>query len=158
MKNHGIVAAIIIFACIIAGMFVFAFLKKSELKEVPIVQTPPVVTTPYDNITRIEAKHYFIDGTHTIAGEMLMPTACDLINWEPIIRESMPEQVTISFTVINNAESCAQVITPARFLVPFTASADAQIDATLNGRVVELNLIPATEGEKPEDFELYIKG
>ena len=34
----------------------------------------------------------------------------------------------------------------------------AKIGATLNGRVVDLNLIPAGADEKPEDFELFIKG
>lgn len=159
MKNHGIIAAIILFALIIIGMFIFAFLKKSELRTAPVVETPIVQkTTPYDNITRVDAKHYDIDGVHTIAGEILMPTQCDLLNWESLVGESMPEQVTIEFTVINNADTCPLVVTPARFSVPFTASSAAVIRATLNGRSVELNLIPAAVGEKPEDFELYLKG
>jgi len=159
MKKHGIIAAIIIFALIIAGMFVFAFLKKNELNDTtPIVDTAPGATTPYDSIDRVDAKHFFIDGVHTIAGEMLMPTPCDLLNWEAVVRESMPESVTVEFTVINNAEMCAQMITPARFIVPFSASKEARINATLNGREIDLNLIPALSGEKPEDFELYIKG
>ena len=159
MKNHGIIAAIILFVLIIVGMFIFAFLKKSELSTRPIAPTPVVVkTTPYDTITRIDAKHFDIDGVHTIVGEILMPTQCDLLNWESIVGESMPEQVTVMFTVINNADNCAQVVTPARFSVPFTASSAAVIRVTLNGRSVELNLIPAAAGEKPEDFELYLKG
>ncbi len=159
MKNHGIIASIIIFALIIAGMFIFAFLKKSELNETTLPNVPVIATsTPYDSISRVDAIHYYIDGVHTLAGEILMPTPCDLLNWEPIVRESMPESVTVEFSVINNAEICAQVVTPARFLVPFAASNAAVINATLNGKEVELNLIPAEAGEKPEDFELYIKG
>jgi hypothetical protein len=159
MKQHGIIAAIVIFALVIVGMFIFAFLKKSELAELPTPQPAPApVVTPYDSITRIDAKHFFIDGTHTIVGEILMPTACDLLNWESVVRESMPEGVTVAFTVLNNSTDCEPKTTPQRFLVTFEASSEARIDATLNGRAVELNLIPAAEGETPEDFELFIKG
>ncbi len=160
MKHHGIIAAIVVFVLIIVGMFVFAFLKKSEIAQAP-AQVPPVEIspkTPYDSITRVDAKHFFIDGVHTLAGEILMPTPCDLLNWESSVRESMPEGVTVAFSVINNADTCIQTVTPQRFLVSFTASDAAVIDATLQGRKVELNLIPALPGERPEDFELFIKG
>ncbi len=159
MKNHGIIAAIILFALIIVGMFIFAFMKKSELTTPPETNTLVATTaTPYDSIMRVDAKHFYIDGVHTIAGEMLMPTRCDLLNWESAVSESKPESVTVLFSVINNAGNCAQVVTPARFLVSFTTSSEAIITATLNGKKLELNLIPAAPGEKPEDFELYLKG
>lgn len=159
MKQHGIIAAIVIFALIIAGMFIFAFLKKSEIAQAP-VETPvvPPLTTPYDSITRIDAKHFYENGKHTVAGEIMLPTMCDLLQWESVVRESMPESVTIEFSVINNAESCAQAVAAQRFLAPFDASEGAIIDATLNGRRVELNLIPAAPGERPEDFDIYLKG
>ncbi len=159
MKQHGIIAAIVIFVLIIAGMFIFAFLKKSEIAQAPAeVPAPTVTTTPYDSITRIEAKHFYTDGTHTVAGEILFPTMCDLLNWSSRVSDSAPEQVTIAFTVVNNAETCAAATMPVRFLESFKAGEDAVIRATLNGRAVELNLIPAAPGEKPEDFELFIKG
>lgn len=160
MKKHGIIVAIVIFALIIAGMFIFAFLKKSELAVIETEnQTPTApLPTPYDYITRVDAKHFFIDGTHTIAGEMLMPTQCDLLNWTTAVSESNPQEVTVAFVVVNNARDCEPAVTPARFLVPFTAGGDAHISATLNGRSVELNLIPAGANEKPVDFELFLKG
>ena len=64
----------------------------------------------------------------------------------------------VDFDVINNADMCAQVITDQRFSVSFDASEEARISAKLEGRQVELNLIPAAEGETPDDFELFIKG
>lgn len=159
MENRNAIAAIVIFALIIIGMFVFAYLKRSELSEPTVVKQPATVEPgPYDAITRIDAKHFYIDGVHTITGEILMPTACDLLNWDTTIAESMPEQVTVRFDVINTAETCAQVMTPQRFKVSWSASENASISATLEGRPVELNLIPAAEGESPEDFELFIKG
>lgn len=149
-----------ILGLIIIGMFVFAYLKQSELAEAP--STTPVATTPvegpYSHITRIDAKHFFIPPTHTIAGEIKMPTPCDLIEWSTRIQESMPETVIIDIKVINHADTCAQVETPQRFMATFDASPEAVIKATLNGRPVELNLIPASQGETPDSFELFIKG
>ncbi|MCA9362393.1 hypothetical protein KC906_03375, partial [Candidatus Kaiserbacteria bacterium] len=69
-----------------------------------------------------------------------------------------PEQVVVDFSVINNAESCAQVVTAQRFMVDFQASSEASISARFMGRDIDLNLIPAAEGETPEEFELFIKG
>ncbi len=160
MKNHIIITAISIFVVIIIGMFVFAFLKEQELKNTSNEQVTndQNVIDPYANITRIDAKHFFKEGTHTLVGEITMPTACDLLNWDARVAESMPEQVTAVFTVVNNADSCAQVLTQQRFNVDFVASENATISATFDGRAVELNLVPAADGETPEDYELYIKG
>lgn len=148
-----------LFILIVIGMFAFAYLKKAE------VTTPLEVTTPqaegeveYASITRITAKHFYIDGVHTIAGEIPMPTPCDLIEADAQVAESMPEQITFAFTVVNNAEFCAQQITPQRFKVSAPASEDASLSATFMGRPVELNLVPPEEGETPDDFELFIKG
>ncbi len=159
MKNNGIIVAIVLFILIIIGMFVFAYLKKSEIENTgvtPVVEEP--VAGPYDSITRIDAKHFFIDGTHTLVGEVAMPTACDLLNWDSVVAESMPEQVAINFDVINTSDSCAQVVTNQRFKVEFQASQGASMRATFEGRPVELNLIPAGSDETPDDFELFIKG
>lgn len=87
-----------------------------------------------------------------------MPTPCDLLESSSRVMESYPEQVAIDFNVINTADVCAQVVTEQRFMTSFTASEAATIRAMFMGRAIELNLIPAAEGETPEDFELYIKG
>ncbi len=159
MENKHIGIAIGTLLLIIAGMFVFAYLKKTELSEAPLQNTQiQEESSPYANITRIDAKHFFINGEHTIVGEILMPTSCDLLNWSTRIAESMPEQVTIDFTVVNHSDTCAQVVTAQRFKVSFTASEQAVIKATFEGRAIEVNLIPALTGESPDDFELFIKG
>ncbi len=158
MDKRSIILVVTLFALIVAGMFIFAFLKKQEASQpVPIAPVEePVV--PYADITRIDAKHYFIDGLHTFVGEIAFPTPCDLLEVSSAVMESYPEQIRLDFTVINNADVCAQVITPQRFMVTATASEAAETTATFMGRSVELNLIPAQPGERPEDFELFIKG
>lgn len=160
MEHKHIFVALGLLALIIAGMFVFSYIKKSELAEksteTTITEKPQV--SPYAHITRIDAKHFFKNGTHTIVGEVPMPTSCDLLNWSTRMQESQPETVTIDFDVVNHAEICTQVVTPQRFKVSFDASEKAQIGATLEKRKVELNLIPGATNETPEDFELFIKG
>lgn len=141
-------------------MFTFAHLKRVEIMNDVATTTPQTNAEeiPYSYINQIDAKHYFIDGKHTLVGEIEMPTPCDLVEANAAVAESYPEQVTVNFKVINNAESCATVITPYRFRVDFTASKEAKIKANFMGREVILNLIPASPDEKPEDFEVFIKG
>ncbi len=159
MSQKSIVLIVSLFALIVAGMFIFAYLKKGEINELPVtIDQTASDEILYPHITRIVAKHYFIDGVHTLVGELEMPTPCDLLEAEAITMESYPEQVVVDFSVINNAEACVQVITAQRFKVDFTASAEAVITARFMGREVELNLIPAQPGEVPDEFELFIKG
>lgn len=160
MENRNVIIAVALLALIVVGMFVFTYLKKQEIQNNDRIKTDEVVadTEPYAQITRIDAKHFFDGKTHTLAGEILMPTPCDLLNWDTRVAESNPEQVTVDFNVVNHSESCAQVITPQRFKVSFDASEKANIRATFAGRSVELNLLPASPDESPDDFELFIKG
>src|SRR3989338_5561641 len=118
MNQRAIITAIILFALVVVGMFTFAYLKRAELAKQQLLTEEVVdVSTAYDYITRIDAKHFFVDGVHTIAGEIPMPTPCDLIDPTAIVAESFPEQVTIDFNIINNSDSCAHVVTDQRFKV-----------------------------------------
>ncbi|MEL6803244.1 MAG: hypothetical protein AAFO91_05580, partial [Bacteroidota bacterium] len=107
---------------------------------------------------RIDGKHFFVDDTHTIVGEIVLPTPCDLLDTAAIVQETYPEQITLDFRVINNADACAQVMTSQRFRVDVVASEDAVFSALFENRVVELNLTPAGPNETPDDFELFMKG
>ncbi len=156
MKNNGIIVAVILFVVLIIGMFVFAFLKKSEMNETNTPTTETPIAGPYDSITRIDAKHFFIDGVHTLVGTITMPTACDLLNWD-VATSITPDTASINFDVINTAETCAQALTDQRFKVEFAGSEAVDIRATLEGRAIALNLIPPGEGETPDDFELFLK-
>ena len=159
MSQKTIIMCIALFILIVAGMFGFAYLKKAEVAApAPQEETQGEEEVKYASITRITAKHFFEDGVHTIAGEIPMPTPCDLLEADAIVMESFPEQVSLNFNVVNNAEFCAQQITPQRFKVSATASENATFSANFMGRSVELNLVPPAEGETPEDFELFIKG
>lgn len=157
MDKRSIILVVSLFILIIAGMFTYAYMKRTEIVETP---TPVVeeVETPYADITRITAKHFYEDGVHTYVGELDLPTPCDLLEVNALVQESFPEQILLDFTVINNAEMCAQVVTTQRFMVEASASQEATATARFMGRPVELNLVPAAAGETPEEFELFIKG
>ncbi len=157
MNKKSIILAIFLFCLVIIGMFAFAYIKKTEIAQVPL-ETEEPDTVPYPSIERVDAKHYFINGTHTLVGELIMPTPCDLLETEAVVMESYPEKININFNVINNSEMCAQVLTTQRFKVSATASEEATFSATFMGRNIDLNLIPASAGETPEEFELFIKG
>ena len=160
MDKRTILLVVSFFLLIVVGMFVFAYLKRAEMVQAPVVEAPVEEEGGlYPNVTRIDAKHFFIDGVHTFAGELVLPTPCDLLEVDTVVRESFPEQIVLDFNVINNSDMCAQVMTTQRFMTqPITASAEATVTATFMGRQIELNLIPAAEGETPEEFELFIKG
>ena len=110
-------------------------------------------------IERIDAVHFYEDGTHTFVGEIDMPTPCDLLEFGAVVMESFPEQIRLEFEVVNeDAEMCAQVITPQRFMIEATASEEATVSAQFMGSAIELNLRDPQPGETPDDFELFIKG
>lgn len=159
MSNRTIVLFVVIFALIIVGMFLFTYLyqKNTEPVTMPTDQSASTTQNTY-GITRIDGKHFYIDGMHTIVGELAMPTPCDLLTTESIVAESFPEQVTFAFDVVNTTEVCTQVVTNQRFKVQAPASDQANLKATFMGQPVELNLVEAEAGETPEEFELFIKG
>ena len=158
MSQKSITLVIVLFTLIVVGMFMYAKMKKTELTVEPVDTEVPDTSVPYPEITRVDAKHYFIDGIHTLVGELNFPTPCDLLETEAVVMESYPEQVQINFTVINNAEMCTQVVTAQRFKVSAEVSQDATFRAVFMGRPIDLNLIPAAERETPDEFELFIKG
>jgi hypothetical protein len=159
MDKRTITLVVILFLLVVAGMFTFAYLKRGEQIAVNVPQMPEVnESVAYPEITRIDAKHFFIDGVHTYVGEVMLPTPCDLLDVTSTVMESYPEQIQLDFTVINNSEICSQVVTAARFRVDATASELAVTTARFMGRDIELNLVPALPGETPEEFEIFIKG
>ncbi len=163
MQRQTIVLIVGLIVVLIAGMFIFAYLKKAEyerrLMEQAQVSQSESERDPYD-ISRIDAKHYFTlpQGVHTVAGELMMPTPCDLVDTNVVLVDNRTRAV-ISFDVVNNAAGqCAQTPTPQRFKAGFEAPENIQIEAYFRGKPVELNLVPAGPGENPADFELFIKG
>lgn len=160
--NKQMIISVILFLLIVGGMFGYVYYKQAQLtnqaeptQEEP---DPSVLGTKFDYIERIDVKHFYIDGVHTYVGELAMPTPCDLLNVSNAVQESYPETIVINFDVINNSETCIQVVTNQRFRTDAPASAEASVVAYFEGRQIELNIVPAAPGETPDEFELFIKG
>lgn len=146
----------------IALLFAASWYFSSSTGEIPGggSQIAPPNDTPAiaEPLVTITAKHQFNDSTHIVAGEYGVPTPCHILETEVEVAEPIPETVTIHFITRTEAEVCAQVITRARFKVFIEADENANIQATLNGKDVILNLIDARPDEDLEEFELFIKG
>ncbi len=161
MQRREILLIVALLIAIVGGMFTYAYIKRSAMSTPSnTVKETPVDPQTLMNVTRIDAKHYFTDppGVHTLAGELPMPTPCDLLNANAVLLDD-GKRAVVSFDVVNNSGGqCEQKVTAQRFKVGFKAAKDIKIEATFKGKPVELNLIPAAAGENPADFELFIKG
>lgn len=166
-KSTVIIAILVILALI--GIFTIS-LQTSKLNTVDqvadVASTTKWLNTPADKPnelqitekTVISAKHAYQNGQHIIAGEVLMPTPCHVLDTS-IIATSDMKQVSVNLlSSIKTGETCAEVITGARFKVSIKADKTAKISATLNGQPVVLNLIEAGANENLDNFDLYIKG
>lgn len=162
MNTKTIYLIIGLLLAIIVGMGLFTFIAKKSLPDESVVATTtnPIQVSnenPY-GIERIDAKYFYRDGTHILVGSIVLPTPCDLLESSARVSETIPEQISFDFTVINTAEACAQMMTEQRFRVEAVASQSATFKATFMGKPVDLNLTEGLPSETPEDFELFIKG
>lgn len=163
-KGTYIIAGILVLAVI--GFIAISFQKTTLDTKAPGVgdnasttlwENSPaeIVVTPQTVIT---AKHSFQNGTHIIAGEVPLPSPCDILE-SSVTPSTDKKQVVVQLTSsIKSGEKCPQEITPARFKVSVKADKGAVLSATLNGQTVTLNLIEAGVNENLDDFQLYIKG
>ncbi len=159
MNQRALMVAVALFVVIVGGMFGYAYLKNRSMSESVPIPPPPQKEAVVPEAIHITAKHFFKDGVHTVIGEMMVPTPCDLLEANAVVRESAPEQVTIAVTVINTTGGvCAQVVTPQRFKVNFKANQGAFINATFRGIPAILNLVEAGPKETPDNFDLFEKG
>lgn len=157
--SHGkiitLMSLLLVVAVLVFGITLyFSYFGGEEIPALPeeevIGFTPDIVNV----------RHQFKDGAHTFVGEIDMPTPCDLLNADGVVTIREPERdlLELQFTVVNEADVCAQVITPARFKVTVGAGEDAEISATWNSAFVRLNIIEVGPEEDIDSFEVYFKG
>ena len=159
MSKKSIYLFLSLFIVIVIGMFAFTAIQKRQLTNLDPVPTSHNSTTATNyNINRIDGKHYFINGLHTIVGEITMPTPCDLLSTKAEVLESNPPVIKFNFIVVNNSKDCPKIMTAMRFKISATSTNNANLEAYFFEKKVELNLVEAGAGEKPDEFELFIKG
>jgi hypothetical protein len=161
MNRQTIILIVGLLVALLAGMFIYAYLKQSELDRQAMDQgeEQPADTGEY-TISRVDAKHFYTssEGVHTLAGEIMVPTVCDLI-MPAVVTVDDGKRALIDFAIVNNSgDDCAPATGPQRFKVGFGGAEDIQMEAYYKGERIELNVIPAGPDESPADFELYLKG
>lgn len=166
-KRSTIVIASIILVAIIGFIFIsfqksaFDAKRAQEIASTTAWENAPAEqsnTVVVSQKTVVTAKHAYLRGVHTIAGEIPMPTPCHILEASVIASDDKKQVLIKLISSIKSDEICAQVITPARFKVTAEADKGAEILGMLNGQEIIMNLIEAGVNENLDDFELYLKG
>ncbi len=158
----GIVALAVVFFLVISFQKSTLDTKPTDANSAEVASTTSWVNTPAQPVitdkTVITAKHAYKAGKHIVAGEVPLPTPCDILDTTAIASTDLMSVVVRFASSVKTGEVCAQTITPARFKVSVAADKRAKITATFNGQPVTLNLIEAGPSDNLDNFELYIKG
>ena len=159
----GIVALAVVVFLVISFQKSTLDTKPADANNAEVASSTNWVNAPAQPVisekTVITAKHAYKAGKHIVAGEVPLPTPCDVLDTTAIAsadKKSVIVQITSS---VKTGEVCALLMNPpARFKISFAADKSAKITATFNGQPVTLNLIEAGPNENLDNFELYIKG
>jgi len=152
MERRTIILSGVILLAIVAGMFYFSSLKKTELNNnlnngnIPMNGdgTSDQNGQPINGMTgeSIDVAYSYINGQHNFSGTISKPTPCHELETDVVVMESYPEQIRLDFKLYSDPEvMCAQVIADEDFSVSVPASENAVITATYNGVPLVLNLI-----------------
>ena len=149
-NSKPLVIGAIIVAVLVIGFVLFQGSTKGG-------EEPPVgvTATPETMPLTVNAKHLYKDGEHTYRGIVETPTPCyDVAATAKATSDYNVYQIDI--TSKDRGGVCAQLITDKDFEVSFKAPVDAPVRATLNGKLVELNLLEVESREGllgPFDFK-----
>ena len=151
--NTRVVTVVAVLIIIAIGLFAYTFVSAPTPEDVPVATSEPTEQVP-DRI--ITAKHQYVDGIHTIAGMVTVPTPCHRVLADPYL---LPDGVTVEvrFSTLLEGEACPAQPTDVPFRVTFEAPENATITVLWDGAPVRLSLVPVAQGESLDDV-LYIKG
>ena len=132
--------------------------QKADILRTEYGQTPPASQNEeYAEI--INVKHQYKDGKHTYAGELNLPTPCDLLQSDVVKDVTNAKNVEIKFTSVNKTEgACVEVLTARPFKVTFEGPKNITLTTTFNGKKIKFNIFEVPSTENLDTFEIYIKG
>ena len=139
------------------GMLLYVGFRSATFQEVSVPPPTSVgasTTAPIETI--VTAKHAYVEHKHILVGEISLPTPCHLLEYTTTITPG-DTRATIAFVRKFEGGECPGGEIAGRFKVVIPASATTTLQATLDGRLVRLNLIEVS----PQDIEnsdIYIKG
>jgi hypothetical protein len=88
----------------------------------------PAEQTHNDEAPAFALTHRFEDGTHVWTGTIDVPTPCAVLETGALVAESYPEQVTLTFNVVEQASApCVQMVSVRSFEIRAGASAEATL-------------------------------
>jgi hypothetical protein len=151
-KVIALVALLVVIAIVL-----FAYTLVSAPTETEVSTQQATTTTTQQEERLLSAKHQFVDGIHTIAGTVELPTPCHTLVAEPFFVDDASSTVEIRFSTALQGEECATVPTQVPFRVSFEAPEGVAIRATWDGAPVRLNLVPVAPGETL-DGDVNMKG
>jgi hypothetical protein len=113
----------------------------------------------------IDVRHQYVNGLHTYAGSIDVPTPCDMLSSKVVADGTDPTTGIAKFTLVfgsvsgtsNPASTCAQLITTRNFKLSFTGAQNAVVNATLDGQPVILNVFELQPGQDINS-SIYLKG
>lgn len=144
----------------LAAILVLGYVLLGKIFNPPVTneQTNTDINIPEEEMKIITVKHGYKEGRHIYAGEIIMPTPCDALEWKINEDKSTESEKLAEFISVNKSEVCAQIITAARFKIEFESREETKLKATLDGVPVKLNVIEVGPDENLDDFEIFIKG
>lgn len=154
--NSNVIIAVAVLVLIAIGLFVYTLIGTPAGNDESQFSTTTPPTASLDAI--IAGKHQFVDGMHTVAGMLSVPTPCHSVVVEPFFVDgAATTTVELRFTTVREGEDCPEVVSDAPYRVVFEGPENTQITALFNGKPARLNLVPVGPGESLGE-EFYFKG
>lgn len=151
MKNT-IITIIVLLVLLVVSLYGYEMIFKKPLIEAPRTnQEEPILPV-------LDIKEQYVDGVHTFAGTLSVPTPCHTILSDVVPFGEDAYQIQLSIIPPATEVACAQVISEKNYKVSFAGSENAIVTAIINGVEYELNRYPVPEGENIDTYELFIKG
>jgi len=149
-----VVVIVGVFVLLAVGLFVYTLVSAPTEPVAPVVEEVADEPEVLDKL--ITAKHQYKEGLHTIAGSAELPSPCHRLIAEPFMLDE-GQVAEVRFSTLLEGETCEAAPFDAPFVVRFEAPEDVAIQATWNGAVVGLNLVPVGPDEEL-DTDIYVKG
>lgn len=153
--NTKVVSLVVMLVLVAAVLFVYTLVSAPTGEKIVFDETNTTQSNKVEKV--LTAKHQFQDGLHTIVGSADVPTRCHRLVAETFFTSEDLSSVEVRFSTFMEGEACPNEFFEVPFRVSFEAREDVVLQATWNGDIARLNLIPLQPGEVLED-EIYIKG